>query len=79
MFAAQVIIGSSLIVLAAVFAMTYAHPNANGLTRFLAQHWKEPPIPIPGTRKRVPYEWYFLGGAVLLLVLGLRLLIQALS
>lgn len=73
----QRLIGFLMILMAATFAFTYGWPNANGATRALHEHWKERPIRLPGIKKEITYDKYFLMGAIVLLIQGLRLVFGA--
>jgi len=71
----QRLMGLWMILMAALFALTYGWPNANRATKALHALWKTPPIRLPGLKKAITYDKYFLLGAIVLLVQGLRLML----
>jgi hypothetical protein len=78
MVIAYTVVGIGLVFMGILFAQSYLRPDANVLTKYLHRHWKESPIRVPGTNKWITYDKYFLVGAVILLVVGLKLLGQVL-
>ncbi len=74
MVVAYVFIGTAFVLMGILLVQSYVRPDANALTKYLHRHWKEPPIRVLGTSTWITYDKFFLAGAVVLLVLGLKLL-----